>query len=77
MATKKTVAVKTDTTNDGVEAKTEKVFALDVLQKHCRALFGVPTVVFAGATAQLDADKKYSVSKIKEVITTWCGKEVK
>uniref|UniRef100_A0AAU8AXF5 YqzN/YkzM domain-containing protein n=1 Tax=Dulem virus 37 TaxID=3145755 RepID=A0AAU8AXF5_9CAUD len=77
MATKKTTAAETEAVNEQAEVKAEKVFALGVLQKHCRALFGVPTVVFVGATAGLDASKKYAVSEIKDIITKWCNKEVK
>ncbi|MCD8011946.1 MAG: hypothetical protein LUG99_01975 [Lachnospiraceae bacterium] len=90
MATKKTTAdAETSEATATAEAttasaatvsaktKTEKTFTLTALQKHCRELFGVPTVVFAGATAGLDTDKKYTVSEVKDIITTWCKKEVK
>lgn len=78
MATKKTTAtVETEAVSEQAEVKAEKAFALGVLQKHCRALFGVPIVVFVGATAELDAGKKYTVSEIKNIITKWCSKEVK
>ncbi len=57
-------------------AATEPTFALEVLKKHCRAVFGVPTVVFAGATAGM-ADGQYTKSEIAKVIEEWRKKEVK
>lgn len=84
MATKKTTAetatteaTETSTATASTKTKAEKTFTLTALQKHCHELFGVPTVVFAGATAGLDTDKKYTVSEVKDIITTWCKKEVK
>lgn len=77
MATKKSVDLEADAVSESVEVTTEQAFSIDALQKHCRELFGVPTVVFAGATAGIDAEKKYTVSEMKEIITKWCSKEVK
>ncbi|MCD7805689.1 MAG: hypothetical protein LUH03_11220 [Oscillospiraceae bacterium] len=77
MATKKTTATETSEVTETAEVKTEKTFTVTALGKHCRELFGVPSVVFAGATAGIDTAKKYTVSEMKEIITTWCKKEVK
>lgn len=57
-------------------AVSEATFPLETLQKHCVKLFGVPTVTFAGATAELEA-RNYTVSELKSIITKWCGKAVK
>jgi len=64
-------------TGDTVEATAanEPKYSLDVLQKHCRKLFGVPTVVFVGATTGMTGE--YTVEEIKSIIEKWCKKEVK
>lgn len=77
MATKRKADSKAATVADeGVKVEAEPKFALEALQKHCYKLFGVPTVVFAGATAGLEA-KEYTVKEIKSIIEKWCRQEVK
>lgn len=77
MATKKEAASGAATAADeGVKKMDEPKFTLDNLRKHCYELFGVPTVVFAGATAGLEA-KEYTVNEIKSTIVKWCRQEVK
>lgn len=64
-------------TDDTVEATavSEPKYTLDVLQKHCRKLFGVPTTVFVGATTGMTGE--YTVAEIKSIIEKWCRTEVK
>ena len=77
MTTKKKTVNETATVADeGVKVDTEPKFTLEALQKHCYKLFGVPTVIFAGATAGLEA-KEYTVNEIKSIIEKWCRQEVK
>jgi len=65
-------------TDDTVEATAagEKKYRLEVLQKHCRKLFGVPTTAFVGATVGLK-DGEYTVTHIKGIIEKWCRTEAK
>ncbi len=60
------------------EAKevSEQRYSLENLQRHCRELFGVPTVTFAGATAGIE-QREYTVGEIKSIIDEWCRKVVK
>ncbi len=74
MATKKTTSTET---SEAVETAEAKTFTIEALRKYCRKLFNVPTVVFAGATAELDATKKYTVAEMQNIIAEWCAKEVK
>lgn len=77
MATKAKAATEAATAADeGIKKADEPKFSLDNLRKHCYELFGVPTVVFAGATAGLEA-KEYTVNEIKSAIEKWCRQEVK
>lgn len=55
--------------------KTEKKFTVENLAKNCRALFGVSSCTFAGATAGLTGT--YTVEEMKSIISAWCGKEIK
>lgn len=59
----------------GAEAKDEPKFTLENLGRHCRELFGVSTVTFAGATSGIE-QKEYTVKEIKDIINKWCKKEV-
>ncbi len=81
MAENKTETAKSEITASTAETKAkykqEPVYTLDVLKIHCNALFGVSTAVFAGATAELDATKKYTRAKVKTTIEKWLQKEVK
>ena len=49
---------------------------LESLRKNCRAVFGVSSCVFAGATADLP-DGEYTKEDIKARIDAWAAKEVK
>ena len=51
-------------------------FPLESLRKNCRAVFGVSSCVFAGATADLP-DGEYTKEDIKARIDAWAAKEVK
>lgn len=51
-------------------------FPLKSLRKNCRAVFGVSSCVFAGATADLP-DGEYTKEDIKARIDAWAAKEVK
>ncbi|MCD8364686.1 MAG: hypothetical protein LUC83_02505 [Clostridiales bacterium] len=58
------------------EEKTEeKTYPLSNLAKNCRALFGISSCTFAGATVGLDASGQYSVEYVKGIINAWCGKK--
>ncbi len=74
---KKETAATVETAAASGDAKAERKFSLDVLQTHCRELFGVSTPAFVGATSNLDATAKYSVAEIDSTIKRWCRTEVK
>lgn len=67
----------TETVDVVGNAVTKKTFTVDVLKKHCKDLFGVPTVLFVGATSELDQSRKYSIDEIKSAIDAWSKKEVR
>lgn len=73
MATKKTQAEQT--TKAAAQTKTETKYSLTALGRTPRKLFGVSPTVFAGATSTLDPKGKYSISEVKEIISTWLKKE--
>ena len=60
-----------------METQEEKKFPLERLAVCSLKLFGVPSSTFAGATASLDPDGKYSKSEVAEVIAQWKEKEAK
>lgn len=77
MATKKdATSAAAVASEEDVKVVNEQKFTLESLKKHSIRLFGVPTVVFAGATANLE-NKEYTVGEIKSIIKKWCRQEVK
>ncbi|MCD8216691.1 MAG: hypothetical protein LUD01_01365 [Clostridiales bacterium] len=59
------------------ETTEEKTYPFSNLAKNCRALFGVSSCTFAGATAGLDTSGSYSVEYVKGIVDKWCRKGVK
>ncbi len=53
----------------------EKKFALEKLRENCKALFGVSTSTFAGAT--LGMTGRYSVEEMKAHLEKWGKEKVK
>lgn len=60
---------KSDQTAKAV--KVEAAYELASLREHSRELFGVSVSTFDGATSGLDRSKKYTKSKIKNIIEEW------
>lgn len=55
-------------------AKPQRKFPVERLAQGCRALFGVSSSTFAGATAGLSGE--YTVAEMKDIINDWLKKPV-
>ena len=57
------------------EASEVKKYLLHKLRENARALYNVSTSTFDGATARLDASKRYTKEEVAAIIKEWLNKK--